>query len=128
MTASNSPGVKIDGLRELNAKLLAAARDSSDMPDLMNRIGNIVITNAHVPARSGELRGTLRAGNGRTKAVVRAGYKRVGQYAGVIHYGWPKRNIPANQFLVDSLRRSQTRVVSELEGGINQILRKNDLT
>lgn len=121
-------GVRIEGLRELNARLRAAGDDSQDMPDLMQRIGNIVIENARVPADSGELRGTLRAGRGRTKAVVRAGYARRGAHAGVVHYGDPHRNHRAQPFLVDALRRTQPRIVSELSDGINEILHRHNLT
>ncbi|UGS26591.1 hypothetical protein K8F61_18575 [Microbacterium resistens] len=121
-------GVRIEGLRELNARLRAAGDDSQDMPDLMQRIGNIVIENARVPADSGELRGTLRAGRGRTKAVVRAGYARRGAHAGVVHYGDPHRNHRAQPFLVDALRRTQPQIVSELSDGINEILHRHNLT
>lgn len=121
-------GIRIDGLRELNARLRAAGDDTDDMPDLMHRIGTIVITNARVPADSGELKGTLRAGRGRTKAVVRAGYARRGGHAGVVHYGDPHRGHRAQPFLVDALRRAQPQLVIELENGIGQILRKHNLT
>lgn len=121
-------GVRIEGLRELNARLRAAGDNSQDMPDLMQRIGNIVIENARVPADSGELRGTLRAGRGRTKAVVRAGYARRGAHAGVVHYGDPHRNHRAQPFLVDALRRTQPQIVSELSDGINEILHRHNLT
>jgi len=121
-------GVRVDGIRELNARLRAAGDDSQDMPDLMFRLGTIVIQNARVPSNTGELGGTLRAGRGRTKAVVRAGYTKRGGHAGVVHYGDPHRNRRAQPFLVDALRRSQTQLVAELEAGIGQILRKNNLT
>lgn len=121
-------GIRVDGIRELNARLRAAGDDSQDMPDLMFRLGTIVIQNARVPSNTGELGGTLRAGRGRTKAVVRAGYKKRGGHAGVVHYGDPHRNHRAQPFLVDALRRSQTQLVTELEAGIGQILRKNNLT
>lgn len=120
-------GIRVEGLRELNARLRAAGDDTQDMPDLMNRLGNIVIANARPPRKSGELAGTLRAGRGRTKAVVRAGYARRGAHAGVVHYGNPHTGSRAQPFLVDALRRAQTQVVTELETGIDTILRKNNL-
>lgn len=119
--------LRIDGLRELNAKLRAVGDDSQDMPDLMHRIGNIVIGNAHPPADSGELKGTMRAGRGRTKAVVRVGYARRGKYAGVVHYGDPHRNHRAHPFMIDALNKSRPAIISELEDGIDRIIRKNHL-
>jgi len=120
-------GIRIDGLRELNAKLRAAGDESADLPDLMFRLGSIVIANARVPAKSGELAGTLRAGRGRTKAVVRAGYAKRGAHAGVVHYGNPHTGSRAQPFLVDALRRAQTQLVSELQTGIDQLMRKHKL-
>lgn len=120
-------GIRVEGLRELNKKLRAAGDESSDLPDLMQRLGQIVISAARVPADSGELAGSLRAGRGRTKAVVRAGYAKRAAHAGVVHYGDPHRGHRAQPFLVDALRRSHTQVVQELETGMDQLLRKHNL-
>lgn len=133
--AGQSPGrgefrnkyIRIDGLRELNAKLRAAADDTQDMPDLMHRIGNIVITNAKPPRKDGEMAGTMRAGRGRTKAVVRCGYKKRGAHAGVVHYGDPHRRRKAQPFLIKAVEKSQNQIVVELSAGIGDILRKNNL-
>ncbi|QKY80422.1 hypothetical protein JTF57_gp09 [Microbacterium phage PoRanda] len=127
MAEYQNRGIRIDGLRELNAKLRAAGDESADLPDLMFRLGSIVIANARVPAKSGELKGTLRAGRGRTKAVVRAGYAKRGAHAGVVHYGNPHTGSRAQPFLVDALRRAQSQLVSELQTGIDQLMRKHKL-
>lgn len=127
MGVVTNKGLRIEGLRELNARLRAAGDDSQDMPDLMHRLGRIVIDNARPPRDTGELADTLRAGRGRTKAVVRAGYARRGKYAGVVHYGDPHRGIPANPFLTDSLNRSRPALIRELTDGIDHIIRKNRL-
>lgn len=119
--------IRIDGLKELNAKLRAVGDDSQDMPDLMHRIGNIVITNAKPPRISGEMGMTMRAGRGKTKAVVRCGYKKRAEYSGVVHFGWPARRIKPQPFLVDALEKTREQVVVELTNGLNQILRKNNL-
>lgn len=120
-------GIRIDGLRELNARLRAVGDDSQDMPDLMHRIGNIVISNARPPRKHGELAGAMRAGRGKTKAVVRCGYKKRAAHAGVVHYGDPHRGHKAQPFLVTALKRSETQVVAELTTGIDQILKKHNL-
>lgn len=121
-------GIRIEGLPQLNARLRAAGADSQDMPDLMHRIGNIVIRNSRPARKSGSVAASQRAGRGKTKAVVRAGYAKRAGHAGVYHYGDPHRGHKAHPFLVDALRRSQTQVVTELDNGIGQILRKNNLT
>ncbi|WP_350348015.1 hypothetical protein ABIQ69_15455 [Agromyces sp. G08B096] len=120
--------VLVEGVAEVNRKLRAAGSDLSEMSELMHRLGTIVITNARPPRNSGELAGTLRAGKGKTKAVVRAGYRSRGAHAGVVHYGDPHRGNRAQPFLTDALKRSQGRVVAELASGIDLILRNNGLT
>ncbi len=127
MAEYQNRGIRVDGIRELNRKLRAAGDDSAELPDLMQRLGNVVITNARVPRDSGELEGTLRAGRGRTKAVVRAGYPKRGAHAGVIHYGDPNRGIRPQPYLVDALKRSQPQLVRELQTGIDAVLKNNKL-
>jgi len=119
--------VLVEGIPQIVRKLRAAGKDVGEMRELMHRLGNIVIGNARVPVNSGELGGTLRAGKGATKAVVRAGYASRGRYAGVVHYGDPHRGHRAQPFLTDALKRSQSQVLSELTKGIDLILAKNDL-
>ena len=127
MAEYQNRGIRVEGLRELNAKLRAAGDESADLPDLMQRLGQIVISNARVPRKTNELAGTLRAGRGRTKAVVRAGYAKRGAHAGVVHYGNPHTGTRAQPFLVDALRRAQTQLVSELATGIDALMRKHKL-
>lgn len=120
--------VRVDGLRKTIRDLNKAGTDATDMKELMHSLGEIVIKGAqpNIPVRSGALAGTLRAGNGKTKAVVRAGGARA-PYAGVIHYGNPKRGIAPHPFLTDSLRHQHEHIYTALEAGINAILAKNDL-
>ena len=129
MGQANAGAVHVEGIPELLKKLRSVDADLGQMSELMHRLGNIVITNANPPRKSGELAGTLRAGRGKTKAVVRAGYARRGNYAGVVHYGDPHRRHlrRGNPFLTDALKRSQTQVITELTNGIDQILRSNNL-
>ena len=81
---------------------------------------------ARTPVRTGALRASIRAGRGKTKAVVRAGYKHI-PYGPVIHYGWPARRIPARPFLAEAVRARQGDVVRQLADGIQTILDKNNL-
>ena len=127
MGQANAGAVQVDGIPQLLKKLRAAEADLGQMSELMHRLGNIVISNARPPRDSGELGGTLRAGRGKTKAVVRAGYARRGAHAGVVHYGDPHRGHRANPFLTDALKRSQNQVITELTSGIDLILRSNNL-
>lgn len=119
--------VRIDGLNAVVRKLNKAGADAGEMRDLMHQVGSIVIGGAHAPVLSGTLSGTLRAGRGKTKAVVRAGGARA-PYAGVVHYGWPARNIHPQPYLTDALAARHAQIFTALEAGINDLLRRNNLT
>lgn len=127
--AHSGATVYIEGLNELLKKMRAAEADFSDLRDLNQRVGNIVISNAKPPRKSGQVTGTLRAGRGKGKAVVRAGYAKRGAYAGVLHYGDPHKSHfrRAHPFLTDALKASQGQVITEYSTGIDQILSKNNL-
>lgn len=121
--------IRVEGLNQALRALSRAAADAEDMRDLMHSAGQMIATSASTRAQvgaTGNLRDSLRAGRGKTKAVVRAGGARV-PYAGVQHYGWPARNITGSMFLVRGLRAEQDRVLTHIEQGLQQLLRKNAL-
>ncbi|QKS15598.1 hypothetical protein HUN59_04635 [Curtobacterium sp. Csp2] len=120
-------GVRIEGLNRTIRALSKAGADAQDMRDLMHEIGMLVVSAAQPPSRSGRLQSTIRAGRGKTKAVVRMGGARA-PYGGVIEYGDPARNISKAGTLEDALTREQGPAVAKLDQGIGAILRKNDLT
>lgn len=123
-------GVKIEvqNLTETLRRLSKAGADAEDMRDLMRSTGEIVAGAArrHVPYRSGALASSIRAGRGKTKAVVRAGRASV-PYAGVQHYGWPARNITGRMFMVQGLNEARGPAITHLEQGLRDLLRKNAL-
>jgi phage gpG-like protein len=104
-----------------------AGAAAEDMKEVMHSLGMIVVHAARPPTRSGALAGTIRASKTKTKAVVRAGYASV-PYAGVIHYGWPARNIPANPFLDQARAEQMPRILREFEAALIDILDKEKLT
>lgn len=119
--------VRVEGLGQTLRKMSKAGADAQDMKDLMHSIGMLVVNAAAPPHLSGALAGSLRAGRGKTKAVVRAGGARV-PYAGVVHYGWPARGIAPNPFILNALQAQRSNVLGKLDDGIEELLRKNDLT
>lgn len=120
--------LRVTGLNRALRALASAGADAADMRDLMHSIGeNVARTaRARTPVRTGALRASIRAGRGKTKAVVRAGYKHI-PYGPVIHYGWPARRIPARPFLAEAVRARHGDVVRQLADGIQTILDKNNL-
>lgn len=123
---TGSGRVRVEGLSRSMRALTKAGADAQDMKDLMHSIGSIVVDAADAPAKSGALAGTIRAGRGKTKAVVRAGGART-PYAGVIHYGWPARGISPQPFLTEALQANRSAVFAALEAGIDELIQKNGL-
>lgn len=126
MPADSSASLRVKGLREFNKACKQAAVDAADQKELMHELGMIVVRAADPPVVTGALNNSIKAGRGKTKAVVRAGGARV-PYAPVIHYGWPGHNIEANPFLNDALTRKTSEIVETLNQGIGTVLRKNRL-
>ncbi|MCA0347093.1 MAG: hypothetical protein LCH31_08745 [Actinobacteria bacterium] len=118
--------VRVEGLSKLNRGLRKAGVDVQRMNDVMHAIGQAVVDSASVPIRTGRLKSTLRAGKGRTKAVVRMGGARA-PYAGVIEYGWRARGISGSMAVNrarDGRKAESQRMIRE---GIDQILKTNNL-
>lgn len=118
--------LRVEGLGKTLRAMEAAGADSEEMKSLMHSLGMVVVRSANPPALTGTLAATLRAGRGKTKAVVRAGGARA-PYAGVVHYGWPARNIPDNEFLTEALNRTRPQILANLSNGLGDILKKHDL-
>lgn len=119
--------VKVEGLNRVLRKLNQAGTQSENMRSLMHSLGSMVVEAATPPVKSGALAASLRAGRGKTKAVVRAGYNTRVPYAGRVHYGDPKPGITAQPFLTDALQRSRAQVFAALDRGIDDLLKQADL-
>ena len=119
--------MRVEGLGKTLRELGKAGAKAEDMRELMHTIGQIVVDAADIPTASGRLAGTVRAGKGKTKAVVRAGGARA-PYAGVRHYGWPAHNIEAAPFLTDAINSRRSAVLAALDSGIADLIRSADLT
>lgn len=89
-------GIVVEGAAELRRTLKAAGDDLNDVTEAHRQVGTFVAAaaNPRVPRRSGALAASARAGAAKTGATVRYGGARV-RYARPIHWGWPRRNIPA---------------------------------
>lgn len=120
--------MRVEGLGKTMRALAQAGAESESMRDLMHSLGMVVVQAARprTPVLDGRLQGTIRAGRGKTKAVVRAGGARA-PYAGVIHYGWPARNIKASAFLTDALASTRSQILAGLDEGLGDLLKKNNL-
>lgn len=132
--------VSVDGSRELRGALRELA-DKGLLKALSqaNKAAAQVVVDAAAPAvptRSGRLRRTLRAAGSQTRGSARIGGNSA-PYAAAIHYGrkvgnvgsppgnHPGRNlIVGRPFLTTAATRAQTRVVTEYEQAIDELLER----
>ena len=114
-----------EGFNKTVRALNRAGAETQDMKDLMHSLGSLVVKTARplTPHKTGRLSGSIRAGRGKTKAVVTAGRKSI-PYAGVIHYGWPAHHIKPSMFLVKALEVKNEEIVRNLIKGIGEICTK----
>lgn len=115
--------LKTQGLAKASRALARAGDYSEDQRDLMHRIGQLVVDEAKtlVPVRSGALRDAIRAGRGKTKAVVRAGFRRV-PYGPVIHYGWEDHNIEPQPYMLQALANKRAEAFVMYQDGMRKLL------
>lgn len=106
MTKSTGKAIEVEGLRELVRDLRRVGdKDAIRAVKLANRDGAEVVADqakVEVPRRTGTLAGTIRAGSSQRAGIVRAGKAAV-PYAGVIHFGWPERNIAPQPFVYEAM-------------------------
>lgn len=121
-----SDHISIKGLGRAMRALERAGADAQNMRDLMHQLGMLVVTAARPPVKTGRLADSLRAGRGKTKAVVRAGGRRA-PHAGIQEYGDPHRGIPATFYIRNALQAQRPNILTQLDAGIDSILRDNDL-
>lgn len=99
----------------------AAARDLSA---LMGRVGDVVAIAARPLARrkSGRMAGSIRPGRAKLRARVMAGGAAL-PYVGPQHYGWARRGITPNPFLLDALDRRRSQVLAAFNAELKQLTR-----
>lgn len=122
--AADRSTIKVTGARELRAAMLNAGLSLKDLSAVNRKVSTLVAQRAKliVPRRSGRLAGNIRPGATRTQAVVRAGNSGSVPYAGVIHYGWAKRNIRPNPFITRAALQTETRWTDTYQNEIDRLL------
>lgn len=95
-------GIKVEGLEELRRQFADAPKEMRKQLRVANKAAAAPIVERAqvlVPVRSGTLRRSIKATSNVTDAFVKAGGVNAVPYAGIIHFGWPKRNIRPRPFL-----------------------------
>src|SRR4029077_550589 len=117
------PVVELEGGRRLRSTLKKAAGDLDDLKDVHAQVAAMVSAKAAAtaPRRSGRLAASVRGSKAAGSAVVRAGGARV-PYAGVIHYGWPRRHIGPQPFLTAAAHATEPAWTQVYLTGLDRIL------
>lgn len=113
--------VTVKGADELIRDLRTTADKLGDLLDPADAAtGNMIASaaRARAPHRSGRLRSAIRPVSTKTGVQLTANLP----YAGVIHWGWPRRNIRATTFLVDAARATETRWVDAYTDALQEAL------
>jgi hypothetical protein len=99
--AAPSGKIEVEGRRELVRALGKMGERSGQLREVHSRLAVplAMAARGETPVRSGTLVRTVRANASQKALQLRAGSKSV-PYAGAIHYGYPRRGIEPNPFLI----------------------------
>jgi hypothetical protein len=119
----SEPGIRVEGARQLRSSMRRAGLDLDELKATHDRVAQLVAGRGRssAPVRTGKLAGTVRASGTKTAAVIRAGYARV-PYANPIHWGWPRRGIPANPWLSEAAQASEPAWIGIYTAEVDRIL------
>ncbi len=120
--------IEVTGIRELNKALKSVGDDFEDLKDANQQLGLIVANRAAAlaPVRSGKLASSIKTNRAKNKVTISAGRASV-PYAGVIEYGWGKRNIKKQPYLNKSVNENKEQIKLKYEQNIKDIIKKYDL-
>jgi HK97 gp10 family phage protein len=115
--------IEVKGASQLARTLRKAGADAKDLKDVNRKAADVVVpvAKSEVPARSGRLEGSIRAGATQKAGVIRAGRKAV-PYAGPIHWGWPGHHIKSHPFLADAAKTTEPKWVNLYEEEMKKLL------
>lgn len=115
--------VKVEGARRLRATLKKAGADMSQLKEVNRSAAATVAGHSefNVPFHEGHLKATIRPAATQRAGIVRAGFKRV-PYAGVIHWGWPKKNIKAQPWMTDAAKLTEPIWVEQYETHLKAVI------
>lgn len=121
-------GVRVVGLTKAVRGLQEMGLEVDDLKDAFGALATEAaeVVAEETPKRSGRLASSARGNRAKSKAVVRIGTAAV-PYAGVINYGWPKRNIAANDYVGRADARITPVAARRLEEEIEIQYRKKGL-
>lgn len=122
---SSEPVVRVEGAQQLRRTLRAAGAELTDLKDANQAAAAYVaaVARPSAPRRSGRLGASVRGNRAAGRARVSAGGSAL-PYAGVIHWGWPDRNIQPQPWISEAAERTQPAWLSIYHKDVQQALNK----
>jgi hypothetical protein len=124
-------GYKVTGLKELRVAIRAA--QDQDLPkELKEAYRNTALAVSGrayqlAPKYTGDLADSIKPVATLTSASVTAGNGKV-EYAGPIHWGWPKHHIQAQPFIADALNQQFPAITQYFDDAVDRVGKKISTT
>lgn len=119
--------IRVQGVHEVQRNLARLGLRVSDLDFRAIANEGMRLAARFAPARSGALRASIKASSSNSKAVVRAGGGAL-KYAGVINYGWGRRNIKPAHFLQRADAVLRRTAPADLQRQLNRIIRTQGMS
>ena len=116
---------EVEGGKQLRKSLKDVEDGLADLKDAHGDVAQIVADAARpgAPRQTGRLAGSIRPSGTKTMAIVRAGGAKV-PYAGVQEWGWGRRNIPAQPYIVPAAHDTESTWVARYKQTVDDLLGK----
>ena len=131
--AKPSEAIKVTGLSKVQRDLRKLSTDALDLNkteflETNKQVAEIIISESkkYVPTVSGALASAVKNASTKKSAKVRAGNAAV-QYAGPIHFGYPKRAIKPNPFFYEAIDSRRDEVRQKYDSLVSSLITKYDL-
>jgi hypothetical protein len=124
-----SGGVRVEGLNKLVRDLQELGLQLDDLKDAFSTVARQGAEKAAQFApkgKTGRLASSIRGNRAKNKAIVTAGKAKV-KYAGVINYGWPRRNIAPSSFMQKADKVMRPVALRKLDEEIEKAIRRRGL-
>lgn len=117
--------VRVKGLNETLRALNRLGADFEELKDANKKLGDEISSRAAAvaPRLTGALASSIRSNRAKKRVSIKAGGARV-PYAGVIEYGWPSRDIPAQPYLRKAAFEDRDLISRTYEENIKQLIQK----
>ena len=120
--------ISIQGVKEVTDSLNKMARELESNIELNKELSTTLSqkASAMAPNLTGALASSIVGNPSAEKAQILAGSAAV-PYAGVIEYGWPKKNIQAQPYLTTTVNNNLGYIVAKYQNSITGMIKQYNL-